>query len=88
LSRSVNSIAEVWEEYCNGIDGGPSIKDLEIAYGREWRVDPGESRFFSRRKTIYREIRRLAGIYNISCEDAVRKLEKQRERMRKSVDDM
>jgi Transcriptional activator of glycolytic enzymes len=46
-----------------GLQGQPSIERLDELYGSSWRSGPAaasERQFYSRRKTLIAEIRRLA----------------------------
>jgi hypothetical protein len=50
--RKGMTVTDLWNEWTNGIDGNPPIKQLE-AMGTGWRShDPAEQRFFQRRKAI------------------------------------
>jgi hypothetical protein len=62
MSRTIQTIPELWQEWTIGLHGQPSIKKLDELYGSRWRIGPGkasERQFYSRRKTLITEIRRL-----------------------------
>jgi hypothetical protein len=63
MSRTVQTIPELWQEWTVGLQGQPSIERLDELYGSSWRSGPAaasERQFYSRRKTLIAEIRRLA----------------------------
>jgi Transcriptional activator of glycolytic enzymes len=63
MSRTVQTIPELWQEWTVGLQGQPSIERLDELYGSRWRSGPAsvsERQFYSRRKTLITEIRRLA----------------------------
>jgi len=63
MSRAIQTIPELWQEWIIGLQGQPSIEKLDELYGSSWRSGPtaaSERQFYSRRKTVITEIRRLA----------------------------
>jgi hypothetical protein len=63
MSRAVQTIPELWREWTVGLQGQPSIERLDELHGPSWRSGPAaasERQFYSRRKTLITEIRRLA----------------------------
>jgi Transcriptional activator of glycolytic enzymes len=63
MSRTVQTIPELWREWTVGLQGQPPIERLDELYGSSWRSGPAaasERQFYSRRKTLIAEIRRLA----------------------------
>lgn len=63
MSRTIQTIPELWQEWTVGLQGQPSIESLDKLYGSSWRSGPtaaSERQFYSRRKTLITEIRRLA----------------------------
>ena len=63
MSRTLRTIPELWQEWTIGLQGQPSIERLDELYGSSWRSGPAvasERQFYSRRKTLITEIRRLA----------------------------
>jgi Transcriptional activator of glycolytic enzymes len=63
MSRTVQTIPELWQEWTLGLGGQPSIEKLDELYGSGWRSGPSgaaERQFYSRRKSLITEIRRLA----------------------------
>jgi hypothetical protein len=53
MSRALTTVRQVWQEYTDGINGGPSIQSLER---QGWRRDGRERMYYSRRNCIYRHI--------------------------------
>lgn len=79
LSRSIVTVNELWNEWSEGLDGGPAIYRLEDKWGSRWRnATSTESSFFSRRNVIWnfikeQAIQRLQLPQNIaSCMESVR----------------
>jgi hypothetical protein len=63
MSRTIQTIPELWQEWTVGLQGQPSIEKLDELYGSRWRSGPtaaSERQFYSRRKTLITEIQRLA----------------------------
>jgi hypothetical protein len=63
MSRTIQTIPELWREWTVGLQGQPSIERLDEQYSSSWRSGPtaaSERQFYSRRRTLITEIRRLA----------------------------
>lgn len=63
MSRTIQTIPELWQEWTIGLQDQPSIEKLDELHGSSWRSGPAaasERQFYSRRKTLITEIRRLA----------------------------
>lgn len=63
MSRTIQTIPELWQEWTVGLQGQPSIERLDKLHGSSWRSGPtaaSERQFYSRRKTLITEIQRLA----------------------------
>lgn len=86
LNRVIASVTDVWRECVGGLGGNPSVKYLEQTSGNGWRKANRESRFFSRRKELYRAVKDKALNEHISREEATRVLEEQRIRLNVSLD--
>ncbi|QLQ80870.1 hypothetical protein HG537_0E02250 [Torulaspora globosa] len=54
--KSPHSVVEVWKEYTEGINGQPSIKEMELIYQTGWRRDPAVNKRYSRRKVLCKAI--------------------------------
>lgn len=62
MSRSLSTVAGLWQEWKQGLSGSPSVESLESRYGPKWRTSQAERKFYSRRKVIIEEItKRIAG---------------------------
>jgi hypothetical protein len=54
MSRSLNTVSEVWDEFKRGINGNPPVEMLEHLYGAKWRRSEAERKFFERRSKVIR----------------------------------
>lgn len=54
--KSPHSVMEVWKEYTEGINGQPSIREMETIYQTGWRRDPAVNKRYSRRKVLCKAI--------------------------------
>lgn len=52
MKRDHQTITQVWEEWDQGINGGPAIKNLEKDYQNKWRTKGADRQFFSVRKRL------------------------------------
>ncbi|KAI7887854.1 transcriptional activator of glycolytic enzymes-domain-containing protein [Mucor mucedo] len=87
MNRNLITVPEIWLEYSVGINGGPSLQLLEAKHGTAWRKDDlKEERYFTRRMTLIREIKRLASQHEFSCEEAAVELEERRMQLHFSLD--
>ncbi|KAF8543284.1 transcriptional activator of glycolytic enzymes-domain-containing protein [Trichophaea hybrida] len=59
LSRSIKSVAELWQEWEKGLGANPSVVSLESQYGPKWRSSTAERKFYSRRKVIIEEVKKM-----------------------------
>jgi Centromere DNA-binding protein complex CBF3 subunit, domain 2/Transcriptional activator of glycolytic enzymes len=58
MSRTIQSVHDLWREWTVGLGSGPAIQALEQTYGASWRPTQSERVFFGRRKLIIDEIQR------------------------------
>jgi len=58
LSRGITTIPDLWREWTVGLGGQLSVEALDERWGSRWRHG-AESQFYSRRKVIIDEIKRL-----------------------------
>ncbi|KAK9237511.1 transcriptional activator of glycolytic enzymes-domain-containing protein [Lipomyces kononenkoae] len=60
MAINVRSVKDMWTEYANGINGGPSIRQLENQHGTAWRggARSAQSRKFQRQRAVYDAIER------------------------------
>ena len=83
MSRTVQTIPELWREWTVGLHGQPSIERLDELYGAGWRSGPtkaAERQFYSRRKVLITEIKRLAAVQGESFDAVIAVLEEERKR--------
>ena len=93
MSRTIQTIPELWREWTVGLQGQPSIERLDELHGSSWRSGPtaaSERQFYSRRKTLITEIRRLASARRAPPDEeayqiVVKQLEDERVRARASL---
>ena len=52
MSRTISSVRELWQEWEIGLQGQPSVRDLESRYHAKWRSSAAERKFFQRRRRI------------------------------------
>jgi hypothetical protein len=45
MSRALQTVVEVWNEYDVGLKAGPSIRSLELALGARWWLTDSERKF-------------------------------------------
>lgn len=76
LSRGITTIPDLWREWIEGLGGQLSIEALNERWGSRWRHG-AEFQFYSRRKVIIDEIKRLVRV-GMSAKDVVESLEAQR----------
>ena len=50
------SVLEVWKEFTDGIEGQPSIKEMETLYQATWRRDSATNKRYARRKPLWKAI--------------------------------
>ncbi|CEP62483.1 Hot1p LALA0_S05e06656g [Lachancea lanzarotensis] len=55
LLKAPANVRAIWQEYIEGINGCPSVKFLEDAYGNKWRLKKNV-KTFARRKRLYKFI--------------------------------
>jgi hypothetical protein len=83
LSRGITTILDLWREWTVGLGGQLSVEALDERWGARWRHG-AEFQFYSRRKVIIDEIKRLvAG--GREAVDVVDSLEEQRLRSKASL---
>jgi hypothetical protein len=78
MIRTHATVTDLWQEWSVGWGGRPSIQSLDDAWGHRWRRGRSEVSFYSRRRLIIGEIRRLQHARGISLTVAVQELEARR----------
>ena len=56
FQKNPQTVKEVWNEFIEGIDGQPSIKEMETIYQTTWRRDAATNKRFCRRKALWKAI--------------------------------
>ncbi|KAK9473810.1 transcriptional activator of glycolytic enzymes-domain-containing protein [Dipodascopsis tothii] len=75
MSRSTVTVQDLWKEWENGLNGGPSVRTLEETYGTGWRNHSAERKFFCLRKVIIDYVQKVASADNVDVEIAVDRVE-------------
>ncbi|SCU98994.1 LAFA_0G21286g1_1 [Lachancea sp. 'fantastica'] len=76
LLKAPANVRAIWQEYIEGVNGNPSVKFLEDAYGNKWRLKKNV-KTFARRKRLYKFI--LNGLKRgHSADEMIDLLEKRR----------
>ena len=57
--RNLTTVAQVWQEYTIGLNGNPSVKSVELQFGRKWRMSAQDANLFYARKRIYDKVEDL-----------------------------
>ena len=52
MSRTIQTVEDLWREWTVGLGGNPSIQSLEDSHGAKWRPEQKERTFFSRKVII------------------------------------
>jgi len=66
----VATVAELWDEYTKGLNGGPAIRELEATHGTKWRKYHRGPNIWQEKSAIYNAIEKLVA-EGSSEEDAV-----------------
>lgn len=53
MSRLINSVKDLWNEFNVVVNGAPSIESLEHKYGNRWCQSAADSKYFSKRKLFH-----------------------------------
>lgn len=89
MSRTIATLQEMVREWYEGLDGGPSVRQLEAQYGSKWRTkNDAERVFLGRRKVIINKIEESIRTSNgkRTFDDIVEEMENERKRLKKSID--
>lgn len=77
MSRELSNVTQAWEEWHHGLNGGPSIEEMDLQ-DKDWRASPCERKYYSNRKVIINELKRLIAAHGWTEDQAVHELEMQR----------
>ena len=89
MNRAISTIREMVQEWYEGIDGGPSVKSLEVKYGSKWRTkNDAERVYLGRRKVIIQRLEELEKQErgHKTREMIVDEMEEERKTLGKSID--
>ncbi|RKO83415.1 transcriptional activator of glycolytic enzymes-domain-containing protein [Blyttiomyces helicus] len=83
MSKTITTITQAWREYRYGLEGRPSIREMEASH-KGWRTPNTKAQRFCRRRPVWIEIeRRMEG--GMSEEEAVQALEDERVQRKESL---
>jgi hypothetical protein len=92
-SRALTTVCQVMQEYNQGDirNGRPSIQQMNSRYGSDWRVENSDSKFYGRRRQIYKAVDLLTkspstcdGSRNMSESEAIQFLDRMLARCKNS----
>ncbi|KAI9009328.1 transcriptional activator of glycolytic enzymes-domain-containing protein [Phycomyces nitens] len=86
MRRDISTVTELWKEWTEGLDDGPSVAYLENKYGTFWPRTSSESKFFGKRKVIIDRIIDYSETHGISREMAAEIAEDRRHIKDQSLD--
>jgi hypothetical protein len=87
MSRAIRTVEHLWREWMEGLQGNPSIQELDRRWGSQWRSRRHhELQFYSLRLEIIKEIKHIASTQRVSDEQAMWQLNLQQQRMNDSID--
>lgn len=75
MSRTLNTVAELWREWNAGIGGGPSVKDLDSEWGTKWRTTPKEAVWYGQRRYLICRIEQDAESLRLPIERLIEELD-------------
>jgi hypothetical protein len=87
MRRDIRTVEQLHREWTQGLQGGPSILELDRRYGARWRSDRrSEIQFYSLRLEIIREISRISSHNSVSEIAAVQRVQGRQDREKWSMD--
>ncbi|KAF1977905.1 hypothetical protein BU23DRAFT_451792, partial [Bimuria novae-zelandiae CBS 107.79] len=89
LCRAVRTVEDLWREWTEGLQGQPSIAELDRRWGNRWRAGrQSELQWYSLRLEVIKEIRRVAQARRTSEEAAMWQVSQQQQQRRCSLDQL
>ncbi|KAE8218348.1 hypothetical protein CF326_g9188 [Tilletia indica] len=76
--RSIASVVQLWVEWEYGLGGRSSVAQMDLRWGKKWRVKDAHRKHYDRRINIIAKIKSLAAERCTSCEVAAQLLESAR----------
>ncbi|KAL0095607.1 transcriptional activator of glycolytic enzymes-domain-containing protein [Phycomyces blakesleeanus] len=86
MNRDISTVTDLWREWSEGLENGPSVACLEDKCGTLWRKTTSESKFFGKRKIIIDSIIDYSEAHGISGSNAAEIAEERRRIKDKSLD--
>lgn len=87
MCRAVRTVEDLWREWTVGLQGGPSIAQLDRRWGNRWRAGrQSELQWYSMRLEAIKEIRRVAQARRTSEEAAMWQVSHHHQQQRCSLD--
>jgi hypothetical protein len=87
MSRAVRTVEDLWREWTVGLQGQPSVSELDRRWGSTWRAGRrSELQWYSLRLEVIKEIARIARSRRLSQEVAMHQLSQQQQQQRCSLD--
>lgn len=80
MSRSIDTVCDLWREYSVGLPGQPSVRTMYEGGSTEWKKKESERRFYQRRKVILQVVEDIANKRGIPAEEAAAVVDKWRTR--------
>jgi len=72
MCRAIRTVEDLWREWTVGLQGQPSINELDRRWGTSWRAGrPSELQWYALRLEVIKEIRRIAQARKTSEEAAI-----------------
>jgi hypothetical protein len=85
MSRTVDTVDQLWREWFEGFPPNPSVQSLELKYRAAWRQKDSEKTWYSRRKVIIKYICTVSEAKRLPASLIVQRLEEVRTRSRWSL---
>ena len=86
MNRGTNSVDVLWREWTTGLNGQPSISELDERWGSRWRAGrQSEVEWYSTRREVIREIRRISQSRGITELAAMHLVARQHQDSKKSL---
>ena len=89
MCRAVRTVHDLWREWTVGLQGQPSITELDRRWGNQWRAGrQSELQWYSLRLEVIKEIRRIAQVQRTSEEAAMWQVSQHQQQLKCSLDQL
>lgn len=61
MQKGLKTVAAIWKEWSEGLDGKPSLQSLNNKWGTKWRSSAADRKLYSNRLQIIKEIQKRSG---------------------------